>query len=110
MNLGSQLQDASILNGTPPAQPEGVKEKRRTINFTRLLLNAPIVQSRYLGTISGVIVAEYVLPSLGSFQFQYDPVFNNVDAFPALKDGGGNRYDILCVGEADTACNRISGH
>lgn len=58
--------------------------KTRDVAYTRLLLNAPVVQSRYAGDISGVIVAEVPLMSLGKFSFSYDPVFSRAAILPFL--------------------------
>lgn len=57
---------------------------RASINYTGLLLNAPMVQSRYLGNIKGTIIAEAALFALGEFHFEFDPVFGEVNVFPKL--------------------------
>lgn len=56
----------------------------RTIGFERIVLNAPIVHSRYQGDISGTIIAEYAIMSLGNFKFKFDPVFIRVPMFPRI--------------------------
>ncbi|WP_413290851.1 hypothetical protein [Bdellovibrio sp. HCB337] len=56
----------------------------RSISFERLVLNAPIVHSRYQGNVSGTIIAEFALMSLGVFKFKFDPVFIRVQLFPRL--------------------------
>ncbi len=56
----------------------------RNVSFERILLNAPIVQSRYEGNISGTIIAEFSIMSLGMFKFSFDPVLSKVPIFPFL--------------------------
>lgn len=58
----------------------------RNIGYTRLLLNAPRIESRYNGDFVGSIIAEIALPALGQFKFQFDPVFSNVGILPKLSD------------------------
>lgn len=59
--------------------------EKRSVTYTRLLLNAPQVHSRYWGDFNGVIISEYILPALGNFHFKYDPVFLKVGILPKLK-------------------------
>ena len=95
-NIGLPLlQDASVP-GNLPTGISAAGQTRASINFQHILLNAPLIHSRYLGTVQGVIVAESAVFSLGEFSFQYDPVFESVPVLPALK------YDILCTG---SPCN-----
>lgn len=56
----------------------------RSIGFERIVLNAPVVHSRYQGNVSGTIIAEYALMSLGEFKFKFDPVFLHEKLFPRL--------------------------
>jgi hypothetical protein len=97
-NIGATLlQDASVP-GNLPTQPSAAGQARASINFQHVLLNAPMIHSRYMGTISGVIVAESVMSSLGEFSFNFDPIFENpnIPIFPALP------YDIMCT--SSTSC------
>jgi hypothetical protein len=57
-----------------------------TISFTRLLLNAPLVHSRYKGNFKGLVIAEAALFRLSKSSFEFDPVFKNVPTLPVLKD------------------------
>jgi|GEM_PF-1900505 len=59
---------------------------KRNVSYSRLLLNAPQVHSRYWGDFSGVIVSEFILPALGQFHFQFDPVFLKAPVLPKLQD------------------------
>lgn len=57
----------------------------RAVSFERILLNAPMIHSRYSGNVNGSIISEYALMSLGAlFKFQFDPVFNDVNILPFL--------------------------
>ena len=57
-----------------------------TIGFSRLLLNAPVINSRYKGKFKGLVIAEYALFWQGSCSFEFDPVFKEVPVLPLLKD------------------------
>lgn len=54
--------------------------------FSRLLIVAPRVDSRYNGNFSGSIIAETSVLSIGSFKFSFDPVFERVAILPLLGD------------------------
>lgn len=56
-----------------------------TTSYNRLLLNAPVVMSRYSGNFEGTVIAEFAMWRLGDFQFTFDPVFTGVPLFPFLK-------------------------
>lgn len=56
-------------------------------DFSRLLLNAPLVHSRYQGRFKGLVIAEVVLFRLGKSNFAFDPVFKEVPTLPLLKEG-----------------------
>ena len=58
---------------------------RASVDYTGLLLNAPMIHSRYLGLIKGTIIAEAALFALGQFHFEFDPVFTRVNALPLMK-------------------------
>jgi hypothetical protein len=57
-----------------------------TIGFSRLLLNAPVINSRYKGEFRGLVIAEYALFWPGKTRFEFDPVFKEVPVLPLLKD------------------------
>jgi hypothetical protein len=61
-------------------RPEG-----RSVSFERIIFNAPIVQSRYQGDISGTVIAEFAIMSLDQFKFSFDQVFARVPVFPFLE-------------------------
>jgi hypothetical protein len=56
------------------------------ISFSRLLLNAPQVHSRYKGAFKGLVIAEVALFRLSKSNFEFDPVFKEVPVLPRLKD------------------------
>lgn len=98
-NIGVALLPDASVPGTLPTAPSAAGQQRATIAFQHLLLNAPLIHSRYMGTFEGVIVAESAMFSLGEFQFSYDPVFQSVNVLPALP------YDIVCTG---SPCNPVA--
>ena len=57
-----------------------------TLGFSRLLLNAPQIHSRYKGKFRGLVIGEVVLFRLGKSDFEFDPVFKRVPVLPVLKD------------------------
>jgi hypothetical protein len=56
----------------------------RSVGFERLLLNAPLVESRYQGLFDGAIIAELTLTSLQSLSFTFDQVFATASVLPLL--------------------------
>jgi hypothetical protein len=68
----------------PDLEDAGCREDN--LSFSRLLLNAPQVHSRYKGDFKGLIIAELVLFRLGKSNFEFDPVFKSVPVLPRLKD------------------------
>ncbi len=57
-----------------------------SISFSRLLLNAPVINSRYKGRFKGLVIAEYALFWPGQTHFEFDPIFKEVPVLPVLKD------------------------
>jgi hypothetical protein len=68
----------------PSLQDAGCSDD--TIGFSRLLLDAPQVHSRYKGKFKGVVIAEIALFRFGKSTFEFDPVFKRVPVLPLLKD------------------------
>ncbi|WP_413577561.1 hypothetical protein ACLVWU_04135 [Bdellovibrio sp. HCB290] len=62
----------------------GCRTEGRSVSFERILLNAPLIHSRYEGNVSGTVIAEVSIMSLNKFKFTYDEVFNTVPVFPFL--------------------------
>jgi hypothetical protein len=57
-----------------------------TLSFSRMLLDAPVVQSRYSGKFRGVVIAEFALFWQGKSSYEFDPVFKEVPVLPVLKE------------------------
>lgn len=85
-NFGdSVLAEAKIIEskrGTlydATCRPEG-----RAVSYEHLLLNAPVIHSRYKGDFKGTVIAEFSIMSLDVFKFEFDPVFKSVPVWPFL--------------------------
>jgi hypothetical protein len=57
----------------------------RNVHLERILINAPMVQSRLTGNVSGVVITEVALFSLSAFSYEFDAVFSRVPVLPLLK-------------------------
>ncbi len=75
------VQEAQNIGTLVDAQ---VGSDRTSIDFSGLLLNAPVIHSRYLGEVHGTVIAEAALFVLEDFHFQFDSVFTRVDVLPLL--------------------------
>lgn len=56
----------------------------RSVGFERLILNAPIIFSRYTGGFKGSMISEIALMSLDQFVFEFDPIFSKETVLPLL--------------------------
>lgn len=82
----------------------------RLATFSRLLLSAPRVDSRYIGDFSGVIIAKFGYFSQGDFTYLYDSVFNSVPILPlidsstffSVQDCIANNIDQAIVKDSST--------
>lgn len=88
--LGKLKADADLIGPTLP--DANCTSQGRASGFDHLLLNAPMVQSRYQGRFNGVIISEITLLSLGTTDYIFDPVFLRVPILPQL-----NNSDFLTV-------------
>lgn len=70
-----------------PLYDASCRNEGRNVSFEKILLNAPVVHSRYEGNISGTIIAEFSLMSLGKFKFSFDQVFTKVPVLPFIDQG-----------------------
>lgn len=59
---------------------------RKTIDYERLLVNAPTVWGRYYGKFKGIVIAEDALFAVGKFEFEYDKTFNTQEIIPLTLD------------------------
>ncbi|WP_374029207.1 hypothetical protein [Bdellovibrio bacteriovorus] len=57
---------------------------RKTVNFKRLLLNAPIIHSRYYGQFKGIVIADFFLPAVQHLEYEYDTTFDSVPVLPLV--------------------------
>lgn len=81
----SVLAEAAIIEASVGTLYDAAcRGEGRSISFERIVLNAPVIHSRYQGNVSGTIIAEYALMSLGQFKFKFDPVFIHEPLFPRL--------------------------
>ncbi|UYL07266.1 hypothetical protein B9G69_009425 [Bdellovibrio sp. SKB1291214] len=60
------------------------RSEGRSVEYERIILNAPQIHSRYQGNVSGSVIAEIAIMSLNTFKFTYDSVFDSVPVFPFL--------------------------
>jgi len=56
------------------------------LSLSRILLNAPVVHSRYSGKFKGIVIAEFALFWQGKSSYEFDPVFKKVPVLPVLED------------------------
>jgi hypothetical protein len=69
-----------------------------TINYSKLMINAPVINSRYLGDVKGSVIADYALFRLGQLTFIFDPVFQGQVPFPRLQTVQPNPRVIFNAG------------
>jgi hypothetical protein len=69
-----------------------------TIDYTKLMINAPVINSRYLGTVTGSIIADYALFRLGTLTFYFDDAFLGQVPFPRLQTVQPNPRVIFNAG------------
>jgi len=115
-NCGPSLSsmDADVMKiknsaGTNLLQ-DGSRSGSRVVDFQRLLLNAPRVDSRYTGDFKGVVIAEHSVWSLGRFSYFYDNVFDTSPIFPfftpdvffSVEDCITNNIDQAVVKDSQT--------
>lgn len=72
--IGTDMQDATC-------GPEG-----RNVGFLHMVLNAPIIQSRYQGVFTGSLIAEIALWPRNNANVAFDPVFTTLPVLPLLRD------------------------
>ncbi len=58
---------------------------RKVVDYHGLVLNAPKVHGRYLGTFKGLVIGEDVIFAITKFKFEYDPTFDKLTVLPLLK-------------------------
>jgi hypothetical protein len=85
-NISPQKLMQDLYDKTALVQLEDSTCHDSTIGFSRLLLNAPIIHSRYSGRFKGLVIAEFALFWQGKTNFEFDPVFVEVPVLPVLKN------------------------
>jgi hypothetical protein len=58
---------------------------RASHSYSGLVLNAPRVQGRYLGTFKGLVIAEDALFAVDKFKFEFDPIFSTTNVLPLMQ-------------------------
>jgi hypothetical protein len=81
----SVMAEAALIEAAVgPLYDAACRGEGRSVGYERIVLNAPVIHSRYQGNVSGTIIAEYAVMSLGEFKFKFDPVFLHEPLFPRL--------------------------
>ena len=82
--LNDIVADAALMDIAQMSDAACEPVNGRNVGFNHIILNAPIVFSRYQGDFRGSIIAEIALMSLGAFVFEFDPVFSSQVILPLL--------------------------
>jgi len=82
--LANQIMTDAEVVGTMRDAQDDYGGARASVDYTSVLFNAPLVESRYLGLVKGTIVAEAALFALGNLRFEFDPVFTETNVLPLL--------------------------
>ncbi len=80
------LQHSSTIDIDETWLPPGLAGwDQGVVNYNQLMINAPVISSRYLGTFTGSIISDYILFRLGDLSFAFDSVFAGIVPFPRLQ-------------------------
>jgi|GEM_PF-3236848 len=74
--LGGAMLD--VGNGAANTDPS------RAVSLSHVLINAPLVHSRFAGDFQGVIIAQHMVGALGKFSYHYDNTFSKVPILPQI--------------------------
>jgi hypothetical protein len=85
-NIPPQTFAQNIYNKAKLVPLEDSSCHDENLSLSRILLNAPLVHSRYSGKFKGLVIAEFALFWQGKSDFEFDPVFKKVPVLPLLKD------------------------
>lgn len=58
--------------------------ERKSINYNKVLFNAPIVHNRYYGLFRGIIIADFLLPAVENLEYEFDNTFESVPVLPLI--------------------------
>jgi hypothetical protein len=80
------LADYAMLGGAMMDVGNGAAagDGHRAVSLSHLLINAPLVHSRFSGDFKGVIIAQHMVGSLGKFSYHYDDTFTSVPILPQI--------------------------
>ena len=76
--------DAALVRSSTTLKDAAEYNPRKSIDFSGILLNAPLIHSRYLGNVKGTVIAEIAIFAIKQFHFEFDPVFTEVSVLPKL--------------------------
>lgn len=85
-NIPPQTFAQNIYNKAKLVPLEDSSCHDENLSLSRILLNAPLVHSRYSGKFKGLVIAEFALFWQGKSDFEFDPVFKEVPVLPLLKN------------------------
>lgn len=81
----SVVAEAKLIEAKKGTLKDAVcRTEKRAVSFEHLLLNAPVIHSRYAGDFKGTVIAELSIMTLGAFVFEFDPIFKEVPVWPFL--------------------------
>lgn len=99
--------DSDVLkikdNSNTPLLKDAANSGSRIASFSRILLNAPRIDSRYRGDFSGVIISKFAVFSLGQFTYLYDSTFNSVPILPLIDSSTFFSVQDCITGNIDQA-------
>lgn len=74
----------AITNSIPCILTWSSSYGKKTVNYNHVLLNAPIVHSRYYGLFKGIVIAEFFMPAVEHLEYEYDSTFDSVPVLPLV--------------------------
>lgn len=83
--IGAEIYNELVSKVGLPADA-ACRANGRGVAYSRLLLNAPHIESRYNGDFVGSIITEVPMMALGQFKFEFDQVFSSIPILPKLTD------------------------
>lgn len=82
---GTDITYANQLNedaGNCAASNDPTWGNYRSVDFRKILVNAPRIDSRYSGNFNGVLIGGHSVWSLGKFTYKYDATFDSIPILP----------------------------
>jgi hypothetical protein len=86
LNGTGTMTDYALLAGAMKDVGNGADRTAasRSVSVSHVLINAPLVHSRFSGDFKGVIIAQHMVGSLGKFSYHYDDTFTSVPILPQI--------------------------